>query len=284
MAVVLLLPGAGIPGSTYGRDKFGGTMFEAPNTYVNIETYNWGINNTDATNGMNNVYNSILSRQGQDIIVAGHSRGGQIIYKLFRERYNDMAANFDPAKLLFISSGNPERKWTGRSYCDPVGAPAVYPGGDYHVGLGLPRSGSGIFRLLDIVRTYDEWADTPFDRSNAEAMANLSRPAASIHGNYQLPTLGLDGFPTNWDDWVRYDEGNVTWLTEKPVWAYFPGSPPNAATIFSSFSAVTHRGMSIKNWEDDRQRRDILVNKAAIESAYRRPEPLQSKIREAGAY
>lgn len=267
MAKVITCPGAL---STYNQNNFGGTLFQSPNTVISAPSGGWdnfsGINNTGATNDMNKMYDLIIAHKDTVdwLVVAGHSRGGQIIYKLFRERMADLVANVNPAKILFISSGNPETRWTGLCYTDYDNNPPVYPG-DQPYGNGYGLLDSGPFRLLNIVRLYDEWADTPEDLENEDAQQAMDD--ANNHSAYDgAPHLDVNGWPVDWNEWTRYDVGNISYLTEKPALSI---TPPVKTPLH-----VFHTGKAALNWKTKTELLDN-ANRQDIESAYtNRPTPL----------
>ncbi|PQP41723.1 PE-PPE domain-containing protein [Mycolicibacterium austroafricanum] len=263
MAIVITCPGAY---STYNTDNFGGTLFALPNTRIPGSWNNFSIDNWAAEIDVDNMYELIVDNIDLTdwLVVAAHSRGAQIVYKLFRQKMTELDTNVNPAKILFISSGNPERKYTGACYTNYAEYPARYPGGDYGVGFGLPPGGSGAFRLLDIVRTYDPWADTPADWTNEDALDAIE--SSGVHSEYyDAPPLDASGWPVDWNHWTRYDEGNVSYLTEKPALII---SPPAKTPL-----AVCHRGKPLGNWKTETERLDNLARQN-IESAYDRPVPL----------
>lgn len=271
---VITCPGAF---SSYDTNNFGGDLFASPNTWVEDPLVgswnNWTISNGAATTDMNDMYDLIIEHQATSdwLVVAGHSRGAQIIYKLIREKMTDLNNNVDPETILFISSGNPERKYGGRSVINYAGATPVYPGTQpYGNGYGLPDTASptGDFRLLDIARQYDEWADYPNDFGNTTAMDNLDT-AGNIHSEYEnAPHLGLDGFPVDWGQWARYDEGNVSYLTSTTPYTTKPRIP----LLVRLFG-----GRMLANYKAQIVYREAQT-KAAVEVAYTRPAPLVSGV------
>lgn len=255
----------------YSVSSFGGTAFHAPNVVIDRppgDFWDNALSDSSATTDMDSLYDLIISHLPTVdwLIVATHSRGSQVACKLFRERMGDLLANVDPEKILWMLSGNPERKYNGGSVVNYAVKTPIYPGsGGYGVGYGLPLAGTGPFRMLDIARQYDEWADYPNDFTNTAAMDTIN--GIEVHSAYSAaPELGLDGFPVDWAEWGRYDEGNVSYLTCS-TYPFPLGSPAMpAATIWERLGGgVLGRNRNRTYAKaDDRAR-------AAAESAWRRP-------------
>lgn len=236
---VITVPGAF---STYNTANFGGAPFTSPNVRIagpSGSESNWNNNTiTDSaiTTDMNNLYTLILNNYNllAGLLVFGHSRGAQTINKLFRERKADLVANIDPARVLFVSSGNPERKHNGASVIHYSGHQPVYPGTPpYLNGYGLPDPTP--FVVHDIARQYDEWADHPrTDDSSAQRTLTTN---ASVHSAYSgAADLTADGVPVNWDDWTWWEEfgGNVKYF----VSPYFPHPSTPAQPAASSLAKL----------------------------------------------
>lgn len=211
---VITIPGAF---SIYNTSNFGGALFASPNTRISSPSggwNNWTISDAAATEDMNDLddlmHTHIASSASLPIVVAGHSRGGQVIYKWLREI--GPTSDIDPADVLFISSGNPERKYNGASYVNPAGKPAVYPGtGGAGVGYGLPSTPTA-YTVIDIARQYDEWADYPNVYTNKRAMAAVKNNGIHVKYPNNTPNIAADGSYTA-SQWAVFTEGNVTYLT-----------------------------------------------------------------------
>lgn len=267
-----------IPGGfalSVDKTKFGGHVWnEAVNTVLPTGIWqNWSVSDSAAVADMNQLYDMIIDNIDNDddgVIVIGHSRGGQIIYKLFRDRYGDLAANVDPSRILFISSGNPERKYGGACVNNTLGDPPTYPGKvddvyTYGVGYGLPAWSTGDFTMLDIARQYDRFADYPNNIHSTVAVGNIS---TAIHTDYTtgVPHLGTDGLPVDWDEWAVHVEGNVTYLTSHTM-LVDPNSYP-VSWLARVFGGRCLRQHNQQIGFDDARRR------TPIEAAYERPAPV----------
>lgn len=181
---------------------------------------------------------------GEKIIVAGHSRGAQIIGEGLREM--KVETRLDRSRILLISSGNPERRYGGVVYMRPDLRKPAYPGtGGPGVGYGLPLSGTTYgFIPLDIALQYDEWADFPNDPGNTMAKTAIGK--GNLHSEYYkaLP-LGADGLPINIDDWGHFTIVTTTYLTS-------PTNPPPGFTFIPpmpTFRELAFRGVRTPNEE-----------------------------------
>ena len=95
------------------------------------------------------------------VVLFGHSQGGQVIYTALRRWAADPGSAPDPARVSWVSIGNPENALGGQ-------APRPLP-------VGSPYSG------IEVIRQYDGWADTPSDRSNLLAMLNTAVGKSTTH-------------------------------------------------------------------------------------------------------
>lgn len=121
---------------------------------------------------------------GTETVLFGHSQGGQVIYSALRGWAADPATAPDPAKVSWVSIGNPENTFGGRDP-DPIPADSPYQG-------------------TEVIRQYDGWADWP-TRFNLIAFVNAIAGAQLVHPNYWNVDLYS---PAN----IRYVEGNVTYV------------------------------------------------------------------------
>ena len=137
--------------------------------------------------------------------VLGWSEGAQIIYKWLRER--GPTSGVDPSEVVFISIGNPERKYGGACVV-PSPPPKLFglidkPRASYG-GCGLPDDTP--FRVVDFVREGDGWADCPTVECPSELALGI--PDDGIHMDYGLfdPSVTLDN-----PSILTRTEGNVTY-------------------------------------------------------------------------
>lgn len=128
---------------------------------------------------------SALPDDGDPIVLYGHSQGGQVIYSALRGWAADPASAPDPARLSWVSIGNPENTFGGRDP-DPIPADSPYQG-------------------TEVIRQYDGWADWPTDERNLLAVLNAVIGMSTVHASYF--NVDIDD-PAN----LRYVEGNVTYV------------------------------------------------------------------------
>lgn len=140
-------------------------------------------------------------------VVAGHSLGAQGgVYKWLRD-YGP-TSDINPADVVFISSGNPERKYNGI-----MRVPGALVASVEYGGLGLPEDTP--YTVWDIAKQYDFFADHPNDLTNTSSMKNIAplgvflaffEVGNLVHSKYD--TAGITE-STN----VKFVEGNVTYIT-----------------------------------------------------------------------
>ncbi|MFN8088458.1 MAG: PE-PPE domain-containing protein [Mycobacterium sp.] len=134
----------------------------------------------------------------EQIVLFGHSQGGQVIYSTLQDFADDPESAPDPSRLTWVSIGNPTNKFGGRR-------PTTDAGGQW-LPADTPYEGT------EVIRQYDGWADWPDDTSNFLAVANAFIGMLTTHIDYK--NVDLDD-PNN----VRYtpdlsngDPGNVTYV------------------------------------------------------------------------
>lgn len=137
------------------------------------------------------------------VILYGRSMGAQVLYYWLRTFGVEGA--IDPTRVTLVCAANPERKYTGICYVDYANHPAIYPGGDYGYGWGLPVDPTP-YRVIDIARQYDFFADHPASLGNRRARQNIGDESCPIHRDYKQ--IGL-----NDEKNVVSTEGNVTYVT-----------------------------------------------------------------------
>lgn len=178
-----------------------GELFRYPYTkvvvpYTNLPT------NAFARGGMLKLDDYLHRYVGKKILVVTHSEGSQVVYKWLREK--GPTSDIDPSEVTFICTGNPERKYNG------------FPGGgDYPGGLGgtgLPEGGTP-YRVIDIARQYDFWADHPNDLDNETAMRNVD-PQSTGFGTGNPVHLNYSMVSANPNDVRNFSvtEGTVTYV------------------------------------------------------------------------
>ncbi|GAY17492.1 PE-PPE domain-containing protein [Mycobacterium sp. shizuoka-1] len=117
----------------------------------------------------------------EDIVLFGHSQGGQVIYTDLRRWAADPANAPDPARVSWVSIGNPENPYGGRRPKTGSATTQWLPPDTAYVGT-------------EVIRQYDGWADWPDDPRNLLAVANAVAGMFATHTNYRQ--VDLDD-PTN---------------------------------------------------------------------------------------
>lgn len=163
-----------------------GSLCQAPNTCepVNYFAMPLGQKFNDAGAVTLNDALNALPDDGTPVVLYGHSQGGQVIYSALRGWAADPAGAPDPARVSWVSIGNPENTFGGRAP-DPIPADSPYQG-------------------TEVIRQYDGWADWP-TTFNPIAFANAVVGAQLVHPNYWNVDIND---PNN----IRYVEGNVTYV------------------------------------------------------------------------
>ena len=171
---------------------FGGYFSKAPYTMRQIR-YPASIAKNSISKGVAMLDAAIKSTRGQKIILA-HSQGAQVCSRWMREHFGDKDA---PAsgELIFILSGNPLRSAGGYI----IGRKEV--GGT--TGIATPTNTP--WRIIDVARRYDGWADWVQDETNAVAVKNANKGKQTFHKNYDKINL-FDNSHTIWT------KGNTTYL------------------------------------------------------------------------
>ncbi len=107
----------------------------------------------------------------EQVVLFGHSQGGQVIYSDLRTWAADPAHAPDPARVSWVSIGNPENPYGGRRLStDGKGVTWLPPDTAY--------------RGTEVIRQYDGWADWPDDTSNLLAVANAVVGMFTTHTAY----------------------------------------------------------------------------------------------------
>lgn len=168
---------------------------------------------------------SALPTDGGPVILLGHSQGAQVIYAALNRWQADPSTAPDPARLSWVSIGNPDNTFGG-----------------FQTKLGLvkqPLPADTPYTGTEVIRQYDGWADWPDDPSNMLAVLNAVAGMFVVHPNYV--NVDLDD-PAN----VRYTPaladgtpGNVTYVwVPNPVLPLVSGTGPLAPFLDSMLRPV----------------------------------------------
>jgi hypothetical protein len=108
----------------------------------------------------------------EDIVLLGHSQGGQVIYSALRDWSSGALPAPDPEHVTWVSTGNPENKYGG-----------TMGGIGYTNGEGLPADLD--YDGIEVIRQYDGWADEPDDAGNILAVINAYIGRQTLHTAYE---------------------------------------------------------------------------------------------------
>jgi hypothetical protein len=164
-----------------------GDLCDSPNRCAPVDYFAMPLGQKFNDDGAVTLNQAIRALPDNDdpVVLYGHSQGGQVIYSALRGWAADPATAPDPARLSWVSIGNPENTFGGRDP-DPIPADSPYQG-------------------TEVIRQYDGWADWPTDQSNLLAVLNAVIGMSTVHASYF--NVDIDD-PAN----RRYVEGNVTYV------------------------------------------------------------------------
>lgn len=194
---------------------------------------------TDAftAQGATNVQQAIARLPADEqIVLFGHSQGGQVVYSDLRRFAADPASAPDPSRLTWVSIGNPENPYGGRR-----------PKTEHPTTPWLPPDTA--YQGTEVIRQYDGWADWPDDTRNLLAVANAFAGMFSIHTNYRNVDLN-DPNNVRFTPDVAGQPGNVTyvWVPTKTLplvaWAG-PLAPALDKKLRPIIEAAYHRPVDI---------------------------------------
>lgn len=127
-------------------------------------------------------------------VVFGHSMGARVgCWWLNR---CGPGSEIDPAELEFVLIGNSERKYGG----------VLYPW------WAAPIPADTTFRVLDVARQYDGWADWPDDLGNGEAVWNALVGQNTVHPYYEQVNIFDSANAVHAEGNVRY-----MWVPTRPL-------------------------------------------------------------------
>ena len=134
-----------------------------------------------------------LAGDSTPITLVGHSQGGQVIYTALRRWAADPSSAPDPAKVSWVSIGNPENAVGGRAP-NPVPADSPYNG-------------------IEVIRQYDGWADAPADKTNMLAALNAAVGMSTTHvfGYFDIDLDDPDNIRYTPDD-ADGNPGKITYV------------------------------------------------------------------------
>lgn len=176
----------------------------------------------------------------ENIILFGHSQGGEVIYTTLRYWKNNPEVAPDPSRVTWVSIGNPQNRYGGGGRLNPsmpyVNIETLPPDSPY--------------KGIEVIRQYDGWADYPSDTSNLLAVINASIGQGGAHTDYWKVDLN--------------DPNNVVYTPDNP-----DGTPGNVTYVYVPTKTLPLiSGMGIFAPMLDKLLRPI------VEKAYNRPVQL----------
>lgn len=222
----------------------GGQLFTNPYTRRDIRYQNWAPLLAFAQDAADKVL-AEAQKPGQKIFI-GHSMGAEALCLLLRSD-----PDVDPDENVFVMTGNPERKYGGKVTLG-AGSPA-------YGGIGFPDDTP--FRVWDVARQYDHFADYPTSNVKA-ALTNINDiDSKQIHLDYSSVRIGDPGN-------VKIVEGNVTY------------------ELVPTFPCPTAKRLW---WGPDREALEDRKIRPQIEAGYTRPfgtlpTPTLKRFGKAGGY
>ena len=151
------------------------------------------------------------------VIVLAHSQGAQVASHWMREHANDTGAPSGD-RLVFLLTGNPLRAEGG------------YAIGRREVGgtIGQPTPAASRWRVIDVARRFDGWADWPADTRNRRAVDAARAGMMRRHAHYDEADL-LDPSHTVWT------RGTTTFVLTRETLPPRAGSSADAAEVERAF-------------------------------------------------
>ncbi|WP_082135648.1 PE-PPE domain-containing protein [Mycobacterium sp. EPa45] len=175
-----------------------GDLCKSPNHCQPVDYFAFPVG-TFTDQGATNVQQAIAALPADEqIVLFGHSQGGQVVYSDLRRFAADPANAPDPSRLTWVSIGNPENPYGGRR---PKTESSTQP--------WLPPDTA--YTGTEVIRQYDGWADWPDDTSNLLAVANAFAGMFSIHTDYRNVNLDDPSYSRFTPD-VAGQPGNVTYV------------------------------------------------------------------------
>lgn len=175
-ATVLTLSGLNFNLTRYMPRQFGGVFARPP--YVMREVrYPASLASDSIAKGVAALDTALRTTSGP-VIVLAHSQGAQVASHWMRQHADDPAAPSGD-RLIFLLTGNPLRSEGG------------YIIGRREVGgtIGASTPVTSRWKVIDVARRYDGWADWPADETNRRAVKNARAGMFGIHPRYDVVSL-----------------------------------------------------------------------------------------------
>jgi pimeloyl-ACP methyl ester carboxylesterase len=175
-ATVLTLSGLNFNLTRYMPRQFGGVFARPPYTMREVR-YPASLASDSISKGVAALDAALRTTSGP-VIVLAHSQGAQVASHWMRQHADDPTAPSSD-RLVFLLTGNPLRREGG------------YIVGRREVGgtIGLPTPVTTRWRVIDVARRYDGWADWPADETNRPAVAKARAGMFTVHKRYDAVSL-----------------------------------------------------------------------------------------------
>lgn len=217
-ATVFTLTGLNFNLTNYMPAVFRGRFSRPPYRLIQVR-YPASISRNTITKGVA-ALDEALRHTGGPIIVLAHSQGAQVASHWMREHATDRSAP-PPSRLIFLLLGNPLRSSGGRG----IGHREF--GGT----VGAPTPTNTPWRIIDVARRYDGWADPPLSENNQLASKNARLGRMTYHTHYD--DVDLDD-PTS----TIWNFGNTTYVLTRetlPMWRNVHNVPDYALTAAAAY-------------------------------------------------
>lgn len=215
-----------------GNNHLGGQLFRPPFQRHDILYNNAVASLATATEAAEKAHD-VASRAKGPTVLFGVSHGARALCLLLRDE-----PDFDPEKVAVVMMGNPERKYGGLKPSD-------------FGGVGIPDDTP--FRVYDVARQYDYWADYPNGTNKTTALRNVREGQLQDvlfrngpHSDYSMVYIG--------------DPANVVWKEDNRTYILAPTLPmPMCRRVW---------------WDLKRECLEDAKVRAEVEKGYNRPKPV----------
>lgn len=210
-ATVLTLSGLNFNLTNYMPRQFGGVFARRPYVLRQVR-YPASLAPRSIARGVA-ALDAALRETAGPVIVLAHSQGAQVASHWIREHARDSGAPSGD-RLVFLLTGNPLRAEGG------------YAIGRREVGgtIGLPTPVASRWRVIDVARRYDGWADWPADAGNRRAVDAARAGMMRRHTHYDE----VDLFDPSHTVWTR---GTTTFVLTREAPPLRAGSSADAAEV-----------------------------------------------------
>lgn len=210
-ATVLTLSGLNFNLTNYMPRQFGG-LFARPPYVLHKVRYPASLAPDSIARGVSALDAALRETDGP-VIVLAHSQGAQVATHWMREHADDASAPSGD-RVVFLLTGNPLRAESG------------YAIGRREVGgtIGAPTPLTSRWRVIDVARRYDGWADWPADTQNRRAVEAARAGMMRLHTHYDAVDL--------------FDASNTVWTRGTTTFVLTRETPP----LGSGSAAEIERG------------------------------------------